>query len=625
MTVTGDVDLKAAARIENSLSVDKTADVNGDTKLGGTLSVSKDISAKGNVYVDGPQLRVPKGALGGRPANSLDHALIYYNNDYKAFEGLAKIGSSGNPSEDNVWMPLGGVIDHDQDTFIRAMDAAFLDTDTLSFHADDPANARLTLDATTLEYNGNHALAAGQVILNSTLSVAGVVNMEDTLKVKSMLSVKGAAKFDSTVGVLGATGLDSTLSVKLNATFDKDIRMKNNTGIFQVAQHNDEASYNPYISSQNVGAIVYDKKTQLHMGLQGNSTNGFFWQPLAGVKDVDGDTNISAESEPGADDDVLTFTADGQEIATMSSTDVNVNKALSVGAVANFEEDVTVTANTVMDGTLSVSGTSKINGELTTNNDVTLNGTSTNTMTVKGQSVFEQNVTVEAGKTLHAETFLTETMGHYSQFNAGGEGRASGQLDMFYEEVKIHGDLNIMGQINQSATNVTELYVEDKSIVLGASSTSEVRSNSDGTISYEGSNYTTHETAVHESGLKVSGVPDMFTSDADKLAASQNIMYEKSLLWNVPGENNLGGTSNLALSSGDDSKKHLEPFWEFKGGQVRITGHTQNDAKEYVSFVFRINTKEQLELVKLSSTTANPVEGETSFKTIAKFGNVVIN
>ena len=587
--------------------------------------MSSDISAKGNVYVDGPQLRVPKGALGGRPANSLDHALIYYNNDYKAFEGLAKIGSSGIPSEDNVWMPLGGVIDHDQDTFIRAMDAAFNDTDTLSFHADDPANARMTLNASTLEYNANHALAAGKVNLNSTLSVTGVVNMEDTLKVKSMLSVKGAAKFDSTMGVAGATGLASTLSVKEGATFDKDIRMKNNTGIFQVAQHTDEASYNPYISSTNVGAIVYDRTTQLHMGLQGNSTNGFFWQPLAGVKDVDGDTNISAESEPGADDDILTFTADGQEIATMSSTDVNVNKALSVGAVANFEEDVTVTANTVMDGTLSVSGTSKINGELTTNNDVTLNGTSTNTMTVKGQSVFEQNVTVEAGKTLHAETFLTETMGHYSQFNAGGEGRASGQLDMFYEEVKIHGDLNIMGQINQSATNVTELYVEDKSIVLGASSTSEVRSNADGTISYEGSNYTTHETAVHESGLKVSGVPDKFTSDADKLAASQNVMYEKSLLWNVPGENNLGGTSNLALSSGDDSKKHLEPFWEFKGGQVRITGHTQNDAKEYVSFVFRINTKEQLELVKLSSTTANPVEGETSFKTIAKFGNVVIN
>jgi hypothetical protein len=309
----------------------------------------------------------------------------------------------------------------------------------------------------------------------------------------------------------------------------------------------------------------------------------------------------------------------------MTSADVNIDQALSVGAATNFEEDVTVNANSIMDGTLSVSGTGKINGELTTNNDVVLNGTAANTMTVKGQSTFEQNVTVEAGKTLYAETFLTETMGHYSQYNAGGEGRASGQLDMFYEEVKIHGDLNIMGQINQSATNVTELYVEDKSIVLGASSSSEVRSNADGTISYEGSNYITTEQSVHESGLKVAGVPDMFTSTADKLAASQNVMYEKSLLWNVPGDNNTGGTSNLALSSGDDSKKHLEPFWEFKGGQVRITGHTQNDEKEYVSFVFRINTKEQLELVKLSSTTANPIDGETSFKTIAKFGNVVIN
>ena len=626
LSVEGTADIKANTQLGGKLSVTGTTDVVGAAQLGSTLSVGGNVSIKANMYVDGPQMRVPKGALGGRPANSLDHALIYYNNDYKAFEGLAKIGDSGNAAADNVWMPLGGVIDHDQDSFIRAMDASFNDTDTLSFHADDAANARMTLDATSLEYNANHDISAGRVKLNSSLSVAGAANLEDMLKIKANLSVKGATKLDSTATVMGATDLRSTLSVRLDGAFEKDLRMANNTGIFQVAQHNDDNTYgNKYKAGSNVGAIVYDRTLQVHMGLQGNSEIGFNWMPLTGVRDVDGDTTITSESSPGADEDTLTFSAEGEIVATMTSNDFNIDKALSVGAVTNFEEDVTVNANSIMDGTLSVSGTSKINGELTTNNNVVLNGTAANSTTVKGQSTFEQNVTVSEEKTLYAQNFMTETMGHYSQYNAGGEGRASGQLDMYYEEVKIHGDLNIMGQINQSATNVTELYVEDKSIVLGASSSSEVRSNADGTISYEGSNYTTHETAVHESGLKVSGVPDMFTTDADKLAASENKMYEKSLLWNVPGENNTGGTSNLALSCGDDSRKHLEPFWEFKGGQVRITGHTQNDEKEYVSFVFRINTKEQLELVKLTSTNANQVDGETSFKTIAKFGNVVIN
>ena len=86
---------------------------------------------------------------------------------------------------------------------------------------------------------------------------------------------------------------------------------------------------------------------------------------------------------------------------------------------------------------------------------------------------------------------------------------------------------------------------------------------------------------------------------------------------------NTDGTSNLAMTSKDDSKKHLEPFWEFKGGQLRITSHTANDLNEYVSFAFRINSLEQLELVKLQSTDGNTVDSATKFKTIAKFGNVV--
>ena len=623
LSVAGTAELVGATALGATLSVAGATKVGGATVLGNTLSVSGDVTAKGNMFIDGPQLRIPAGLKTGRPSESNAHALIYYNQDYQAFEGLCKIGTTGVPSDDNVWMPLGGVIDHDGDSFIRAMDANFADTDTLSFHADDAVNPRMTIDASNLEYNVNHELASGSVKFNASLSVKGNANFEESMKVKSTLSVKGDMKIDSVLKVLGATALDSTLSVKLDAAFEKDVRQGNNTSIFQVAQHNDSTTYaTKFNEASNVGAIIYDREQKTHLALQGIGENRG-WMPLGGrLVDVDGDTSIKTESAPGADEDTLTFLAAGAVVATMEVDKVNINQALSVGAVANFEQNVNVNANSILDGTLSVSGTTKINGELTTNNNVTLNGTAANLMTVKGSSSFEQNVTIAAGKSLYADTLLTETMGHYSMYNAGGEGRATGMLDMFYENVTIHGDLDIMGQINQSATNVTELYVEDKSILLGASSSSEVRSNADGSISYEGSNYTTSEQSVHEAGVKISGVPAKFPDGADKEAAAQNVMYEKSLLWNIPGENNLGGTSNLALSSGDDSQKHMEPFWEFKGGQVRITSHTQNDSKEYVSFVFRINSKEQLELVKLTSTVADPVDSELSFKTIAKFGNV---
>ena len=610
--------VSGASVLSSSLSVNGTGTVDGAMTLKSTLSVADDVVMSSNVYITGPEFRVPKGDLAGRPADTLTHGLIYYNEDHKSFQGLAKIGEN-----DNQWLPLGGVLDHDLDTFITAMTSDFQDNDTLSFHADDKDSPRLTLDASNLDYNANHALSSGKVNLNATLSVKGDANFEAAMKVKGTLSVLDAATINGSVTAFGAADLRNTLSVKLDAAYEKDIRQGLNTGIFQVAQHNDTSTYSSkFNASSNVGAIVYDRDLQVHMGLQGKNENRG-WRPLNGVRDVDGDTIITAESAPGEDEDTLTFKAADAIVATMESDKFKINQTLSVGGLTNIDADVTVNADTVMDGSLSVSGFSRVNGELTTNNNVTLNGTSANTLTVKGSSTFEQNVTVSSGKTLYAETFLTDTMGHYSDWNGGGEGRAAGQLDMFYENVTIHGDLDIMGQINQSATNITELYVEDKSIVLGASSSSEVRSNSDGTISYTGSNYTTLETSVHESGLKISGVPG-YLPESQRAANADNALYEKSLLWNLPGDNNTNGTSNLALHSRNDSLKHLEPFWEFKGGQVRITAHTQDDQKEYVSFAFRINSKEQLELVKLVSTNADPVDGETSFKTIAKFGNVVV-
>ena len=245
------------------------------------------------------------------------------------------------------------------------------------------------------------------------------------------------------------------------------------------------------------------------------------------------------------------------------------------------------------------------------------------TTSILGELGCSNTVRVAEGKNLYAETVLASSLGHYTEYNGSGQGQAAGSLDMFYENVTIHGDLDIMGQINQSATNITELYVEDKSIVLGASSSSEVTSNVDGTYTYTGSNYNTAEIDMHESGLTISGVPGIFTTPAAKAGQASNVQWEKSLMWRVPGEANQEGTSNLAMTSKDDSKKHLEPFWEFKGGQLRITQHTVNDSSEFVSFAFRINANQQLELVKLNSKSGNTIDSAGDFKTIAKFGNVV--
>ena len=186
---------------------------------------------------------------------------------------------------------------------------------------------------------------------------------------------------------------------------------------------------------------------------------------------------------------------------------------------------------------------------------------------------------------------------------------------MYYENVFLHGNLEISGSINQSSTTVQELYVEDKAIVLGTKEFNTVRSNAiSGEIEFVTSNYTVQETDMNKSGIRVSGLPDSL----DDATYSNDIRFEKSILWTLPSQS-ATGTSNLAVTSRDDSIKHNEPFWDIKGGHLRLTTNTSaTDQSQFISFAFRINSKEQLELVKIS----NSASGAGDFKTIAKFGSV---
>ena len=64
--------------------------------------------------------------------------------------------------------------------------------------------------------------------------------------------------------------------------------------------------------------------------LRYNTDTGFFegydgnWIPLAGVSDIDQDTYITAELNPGDDDDTLRFYAAGQLVADVNSTRFDV-------------------------------------------------------------------------------------------------------------------------------------------------------------------------------------------------------------------------------------------------------------------------------------------------------------
>ena len=415
-------------------------------------------------------------------------------------------------------------------------------------------------------------------------------------------------------------------------------------------------------TTEDEGLLYYNKDLERFEGLFKTGATKT-WNTLGGVIDNDQDTFIVAQSN-NQDTDTLYFHTqnDATPLMTMGVDSLEFNKDLeSSSASVNLNSTLSVTgeadvvAATRLGNTLSVSGAAALKSTAAVEGAVSMGSTLSvlgeadvvaatrlgdtlsvtgaadivgvaqlgNSLSVGGQASFKDNVTVDSNLYLSSTTVLTEKLGHYSQYNNSGETVAKGDLDMFYENVTIHGNLDIYGNLNQIDTTTSSLYVEDKQIVLGVASTSAVTSNANG-FEYQSSNFTIKEEQIHEGGLLLNGIPGKFHDLSDGTNAEEaveiNKLYEKSFLWNLPA-NNEAGTSNLALISKDDSLKHVEPFWEVKGGQFRLTQHTENSDAKFVSFAFRINTKEQLELVKIKDDGSSAV----NFKTIAKFGSVIAN
>ena len=594
--------MKSHLSITGGIQGDSTLNVNGATTLASTLSVTGVTELASNVNVIGPKFTIPRGTEAVRPSDSVaaNMGSLYYNTELHRFEGLFKTGAT------YTWNTLGGVIDSDQNTHILA-EKNNGDQNTLFFTAENKeimtiTNKKLTFNASN-DDGSNVEINADLFDLNARLEVA------DSLIAQSNLIATAE------------TELRSTLSVTGVSTFDSDIRMNAGAGVLLVPQYVDSATYEAttHKKAENEGSIIYDTNQGIFLGLNQPANGGDLeWRPIGGggLSDADGDTSITAETTFGSDEDTLVFKASTVEVARMSNDKFEIKQNLSVSAPVNVQNTMTVNGNTSITGstnTFSVAGATTLANSLSVGAATVLNSS----LSVGGESKFAQNVTIAKNQKLYSETTLTNTLGHYDYFNENGESMGKGTLDMYYENVFIHGNLDIGGSINQSSTQVQELFVEDKSIVLGTKSENTVRSNADGSISFVNSNYAVQELDMNQAGIKLSGLPNSL----DDATYSNDLRFEKSILWKVPSAST-HGTSNLAMISRDDGNKHVEPFWDIKGGHLRLTTNTADDESAFVSFAFRINSKEQLELVKIKSVAGDGATSASDFKTIAKFGSI---
>jgi uncharacterized protein (DUF2345 family) len=169
--------------------------------------------------------------------------------------------------------------------------------------------------------------------------------------------------------------------------------------------------------------------------------------------------------------------------------------------------------------------------------------------------------------------------------------------------VNVRGDLFITGSINTSNiinTSVVQesLKVSDKTIKLANVGNSLPGDSNpiDGTFTNDGA------------GIEVDGFPNpSVVTNSNNWPA-----HEKSILWRY----GVNGTVDLGTSNVE-----TESYWQVLGGGLRVTHRKEvAGALRDLSFTFRINQLEELELVK---SFWNTNTSSYSYKRIAKFGRIL--
>jgi len=100
--------------------------------------------------------------------------------------------------------------------------------------------------------------------------------------------------------------------------------------------------------------------------------NGTAWVRLDGIEDADGNTKITAELTPGANDNTIRFYTDGTQVADLTSTRLNVSN-LDVGAI-NVNGNIISTTTTNTNLVLAPNGSGSVRiGNFSFNSNVITN------------------------------------------------------------------------------------------------------------------------------------------------------------------------------------------------------------------------------------------------------------
>jgi enhancing lycopene biosynthesis protein 2 len=117
--------------------------------------------------------------------------------------------------------------------------------------------------------------------------------------------------------------------------------------------------------------------------------DGIAWNTLGGVRDVDGDTFIIAETAPGEDEDTLFFHTGGTLRMTLDTTDLDITSSINVAVKSTTSSTSSSTGALIVSGGVGIAENLYVGGRIGGN--LVINELSSETLTINGDTVLIPN------------------------------------------------------------------------------------------------------------------------------------------------------------------------------------------------------------------------------------------
>jgi predicted acyltransferase (DUF342 family) len=201
--------------------------------VNGDMCVEERVIMNSNLIINGPIFRIPLGVEENKPDASITSAgSLYFNTTKKRFEGIQLMSD-----DTNAWMPLGGLIDDNGDTYISAVDIYQKNNDILYFHASNNivpvATMNRNLFNINLDVNIQNSLSIGSnVTLSSQLSVYDTIYSHSNVIIENSLSIGSNVTLSSQLSVYDTIYSHSNVIIENSLSIGSNVTLSSQLSVY---------------------------------------------------------------------------------------------------------------------------------------------------------------------------------------------------------------------------------------------------------------------------------------------------------------------------------------------------------------------------------------------------------